>query len=240
MDGSRLREGLIAAINGRARGRAVADQLCAACVELLDVDGAALSVVHEGVLSRAFGSSGKVSTELIELQFALGEGPSVEVADLAVATTANLDGPEAHRWPTFAGEASQLGVRMLFILPVAVAGFPTGTLCLHRNRLEPFDGATVEGCFLAAELASMPLLDLLAIDLNASIDDDSSTAWDDMALLTRAEVYQAAGVLMAQLEVSPAEALVRLRGYAYTHGKTASQVAYAVLSDDLRLDDDRW
>ena len=238
MDSDRVREGLIASISGPRRGRAVADRLCTACVEQLGVDGAALSVLNDGSLSRPLGSSGPVSRQLIEAQFELGEGPCVDVAELSIATTADLHGPDAQRWPAFARAASLLGVRALFVLPVAVVGFPVGTLCLHKCGGVPFDSAATAGGFLAAELAAMPLLDLIAIDLNTPINDDTSSAWDDMAALSRAEVYQAAGVLMVQLDVTPAEALVRLRGYAFAHGRTTSEVAYDILEHDLRLDDD--
>ena len=229
---------MIASISGSGRGAAGADRLCDACVEWLHVDGAALSVVYDGSLSRALGSSGPVSRELIEMQFALGEGPCVDVADASLATTGFLFGPDAARWPAFARDASQLGVRVLFVLPVSVVGTAIGTLCLHRDRAEPFDAAATDSCFLAAELAAMPLLDLIAIDLNTPIDDDRSNAWEGLAALTRSEVYQAAGVLMVQLDLSPAEAMVRLRGHAFAYGKTPSEVAYDILEHDLHLDND--
>ncbi len=235
----RVREGLTAAISGLRRGRPVADRLCRACVELLDVDGAALSIVNDGAITRALGSSGPVSSELIELQFTLGEGPCLEaVLTSAPVMIADLNGPAARLWPTFAREAWQEGVRSVFALPVVVAGFPMATLLLYRRRTGDFDAADFQGCFLAAELAAMPLLDVIAIDLNAAIDDDTTTAWDDMATLTRSEVYQAAGMVVAQLDVSPAEALVRLRSYAFAHSMTTSEVAYEILDRRLRLGDD--
>lgn len=237
-DIDRIREGLIASIGSRRSPRAVADALCGACVTLLDVDGAVLTLVDDGAVSSALGSSGELSSRLIEMQFTLGEGPCLEVAGSATAMAIDLGSPHAQRWPAFAREASLLGVRAMFVLPVAVVGSPIGTLCLHRNRAEPFVGAVNEGCFLAAELAGMPLLDLIAIDLHAAAADDTSSAWKEIASLSRSEVYQAVGVLMVQLEMTPAEALVRLRGYAFAHGMTTSELAYDILEHrrDLRQD----
>jgi AmiR/NasT family two-component response regulator len=54
----------------------------------------------------------------------------------------------------------------------------------------------------------------------------------------RVEVYQAAGMLIAQLGVSASEALVRLRGYAFSHDMTASEVAFQILDRKLRLTTD--
>ena len=43
-----MRAELYAAINNAAPGRAAVDELCSACVALFDVDGAAVSTVHQG------------------------------------------------------------------------------------------------------------------------------------------------------------------------------------------------
>jgi len=62
-----------------------------------------------------------------------------------------------------------------------------------------------------AELAQMPLLDLLAEDLQAAVGDPGSDSWAELTTLSRAEVSQATGMLVAQLQVEPAVALVRRR-----------------------------
>ena len=78
---------------------------------------------------------------------------------------------------------------------------------------------------VAAELAGVPLLDLLDADLEAAASDPNSDAWAELNTLSRAEVSQATGMLVAQLGVEPAEALVRLRAYAYTTGRNVTDVA---------------
>jgi hypothetical protein len=55
-------------------------------------------------------------------------------------------------------------------------------------------------------------------------------------VLSRAEVSQATGMLVAQLEVEPAEALLRLRAHAYATGRAASEVARDILERRLRLE----
>lgn len=239
-DGDRVRAGLTAALDGVTGVRAVAERLCAACVELLDVDGAALSVIYEGTLSRSVGASSPLSSELDELQFTLGEGPCLESAAGSVPVLVpDLDDPEAQRWPAFAGAASRRGVRAVFALPVVLAGLPVGALDLYRKRPGELEGEQLTGGLLAAELAVLPLLDLMGLDMDAAVADNTSAAWAELAALTRTEVYQAVGMLIAQLDVSVAEALVRLRGYAFTHDMTASAVAFQILDHQLRLNDDR-
>jgi hypothetical protein len=46
-----------------------------------------------------------------------------------------------------------------------------------------------------------PLLDLLAEDLQAAVADPDRDSWAELNTLSRAEVSQAAGMLVAQLEV---------------------------------------
>jgi len=58
--------------------------------------------------------------------------------------------------------------------------------------------------------------------------------------MERVEVYQATGMIMETLDVSPAEALVRLRGYAFSHDMTASEVAWAVVQRRLIPDAADW
>ncbi len=111
----------------------------------------------------------------------------------------------------------------MFALPVTVAGFPVGVLCLCRRRPGPLLGSALAGGYLAAELAVLPVLDVLSIDMNAAAGDDRSTAWDELGSLMRSEVYQASGVLTAQLGVPPAEALVRLRAHAFAAGMTGQR-----------------
>jgi len=78
----------------------------------------------------------------------------------------------------------------------------------------------------------------LGIDLSAAVNDETSDAWAELGSLMRSEVYQAAGVLIAQLGIPPAEAMVRLRAHAYATGLTASDVAYQILDRSLHLGDD--
>jgi len=151
-DSDRMRQGLSVALQSAGRGREVADRLCAACVEMLGVDGAALSVMYDGALSRSFGASSPTSRELDELQFVLGQGPCLDsVSALAPALAGDLDARTGTRWPA------------VFPLPVAVASIQVGALDLYRNEPGDLSPAGLDGALIAAELAALPLLDLMGI-----------------------------------------------------------------------------
>jgi hypothetical protein len=92
------------------------------------------------------------------------------------------------------------------------------------------------GALVAAELAEMAFLDLLDADLQAAVTDPDSTAWADLNLLSHDEVGQATAMLVAQLHVTAAVALVRLRAHAYATGASATAVARDIIDHRLRLD----
>jgi len=94
------------------------------------------------------------------------------------------------------------------------------------------------GAIVAAELAGIPLLDVMDSDLQAAVNDPDSDAWAEFNALSRAEVSQATGMLVAQLDVEPAEALVRMRAHAYTTGRSATDVARDILDWRLKIDSD--
>jgi AmiR/NasT family two-component response regulator len=73
----------------------------------------------------------------------------------------------------------------------------------------------------------------MTADVDWRAAGESETVWDQLASLERVEVYQATGFLIGALDVTPAEALVRLRAYAIGQSRSISEVAYAVL--DKRL-----
>jgi AmiR/NasT family two-component response regulator len=82
----------------------------------------------------------------------------------------------------------------------------------------------------------LPLLDVLGEDVQAAVADPGSDAWTELNALSRAEVSQATGMLMAQLDIDAAAALVRLRAHAYASGRSATDVARDIIAHRLRLE----
>ncbi len=230
-----IREQLLSAVNGW-RGSEAADRLCEACVALLGVDAAAISLVFDGTNHGTLGSSDAHARMYDELQFILGEGPCLEsVSRRAPVLVLDLADPKDRRWPIYGPAMLDLKVRGVHAMPVVVAGEYVGALDLFRTRPGPLDAEQFSGAIAAAELASLPLLDLLDADLQAAAGDPESNAWAELNTLSRSEVSQATGMLVAQLEIEPAEALVRLRAHAYASGCSATEVARDIVDRRLRL-----
>jgi hypothetical protein len=232
-----IHDQLLAAVDGK-RGVDAADRLCEACVMLFDVDAAAISLVFDGANSGTLGSSGEPARKYDELQFILGEGPCLDsVARRAPVLVVDLADPGEGRWPVYGPAMLDLKVRGVYAMPVLVAGEYIGALDLFRAQPRRLDDDHFAGAIAAAELASLPLLDLLDTDMQGAFGDPDSNAWAELHALSRAEVSQATGMLVAQLGIEPAEALVRLRAHAYATGRSATDVARDILDRRLRLEE---
>jgi len=233
-----IHDQLLSAVDGR-RGVEAADRLCEACVLLFDVDAAAISLVFDGASSGTLGVSSAPARVYDELQFTLGEGPCLDsVTHHAPVLVADLADPEDPRWPIYGPAMLSHQIRGVFAMPVLVAGEYVGALDLFRFQPGLLKGEHFAGAIVAAELAGVPMLDLMDDDLLAAVNDPGSNAWVELHDLSRAEVSQATGMLVAQLGVEPAEALVRLRAHAYATGRSSTDVARDILDRRLKLEGD--
>jgi hypothetical protein len=235
-----LRARLGASLDGATTALGAADQLCRACVVLLDVDGAAVSLMYGGTSRGTFGSSGGMSRRLDEIQFTTAEGPCLDAVSQGFPVlVADLSAAAETRWPLFRAGATEAGIAAVFALPVTIATEAVGALDLFRRQNRPLTGQALMGGLWAAELAALPLLDLMdsAVDWNAIGQGD---VWEQLASLERVEVYQATGMLITALSITGTEALMLLRRHAVEHGLTASEVAWAIVRRRIDLDTHDW
>jgi hypothetical protein len=233
-----IHDQLLSAVDGR-RGVEAADRLCEACVALLDIDAAAISLIFDGANSGTLGSSSAHARTYDELQFTLGEGPCLDsVSHHAPVLVADLADPDDPRWPIYGPAMLSHQIRGVFAMPVLVAGEYVGAMDFFCAQPGLLKGEDFAYAVVAAELAGVPMLDLMDADLQSAVNDPGSNAWAELHDLSRAEVSQATGMLVAQLGVEPAEALVRLRAHAYATGRSSTDVARDILDRRLRLEAD--
>jgi hypothetical protein len=231
-----IEEQLLAAM-GERRGVGAADRLCEACVVLLDVDAAAMSLVFDGANIGTLGASGAAARMYDEAQFTYGEGPCLDaVAHQAPVSVVDLADPAENRWLAYGPAMLTHHIRGVHAMPIIVAGEYVGALDLFQAAPTMLDVEQVAGAVAAAELAQMPMLDLLDQNLHEAGSRPGSDAWKELNALTRAEVSQATGMVMAQLKIGAPAALVRLRAHAYATGRSATEVARDILERRLRLE----
>lgn len=222
---------------GEHRGAAAANRLCEACVTLLDIDAAAISLVFDGANIGTLGASGPAARKLDEEQFTHGEGPCLDaVAQRAAVAVVDLADPAESRWPAYGPAMLAHQVRGVYAMPIMVAGQYIGAVDLFQTKPLLLAAEQVAGAVAVAELAQIPMLDLLDQNLDDAAATPGSDAWNELTSLTRAEVSQATGMLMAQLDITAPAALVRLRAHAYATGRSATEVARDILERRLRLE----
>lgn len=229
---------LLAAMGDR-RGVGAADRLCIACVEVLGLDAAAISLVVDGANIGTLGASGTAARMYDEAQFTHGEGPCLDAVALGAPVRAkDLADPGEVRWPGYGSAMLAHRIRGVYAMPILVAGECVGAFDVFQAEAAELTVDQIMGVVEAAELAQIPVLDLLQGDWSEEVSKPGSDAWQELHTLTRAEVGQATGMLMAQLHLTASEALVRLRAHAYAIGRSATEVARDIVERRLRLDAD--
>ena len=217
----------------RETARAKAARLCAACVELLGVTGAGITIMGGDQAGRICVSDDKVAA-LEDLQYTTGQGPCRDAFDSGVSVHApRLDIDAASLWPPFVTLAKQSGFGAVFAYPLITAGAKVGVLTLYQQ---------VEGDLTALQQDdSIALADVLT-ETVLSLQDDAPTGvlapgLDD-AVQYRAEIYQASGMTAVQLGVPAAEALLRIRAHSFANDQTVAETASHIVARRLRLPSD--
>jgi hypothetical protein len=179
-------------------------------------------------------AASSVTSELVEeLQFTLGEGPCLQafatrtpvlVPDLGKAATTS--------WAGYAPAAYGHGVRAVFAFPLQIGTARLGALDVYREYVGALSSWSAARALSYADVAMQTMLDA----------QQNDTALGGLGRPDNAdfnfEVYQAQGMVKVQLGVSAAQALVRLRAYAYLHDRRLLDVARDVIARRLVLEPD--
>jgi hypothetical protein len=193
------------------------------------VTGVSVAVLLGPIHSQTMCATDGVAARIDELQFDLGEGPGWAAvhSGLPVLITDLHGGPDG-RWPLFDNTVREIPVRGLFVFPLSVGATRIGVLTLYRSAPGPLTPAAVDTASTLAraippELARR-ILTPDPIDLVNSADPND-----------RSGIYQATGVVMAQLDVTAETAFARIQAHAFTTGTTMAQTAAAVMTRHLQL-----
>ncbi|MGW2642968.1 GAF and ANTAR domain-containing protein [Streptomyces sp. NPDC001348] len=229
-------QALAAAVRGAAPEE-LPRRLCAAAVELLPVAGASVSLRSEG-LPVLVGASDDRAAGMAEMQATLGEGPCVCAAETIAPVFADdlTGGPAVARWPVYAQQATAVGVRAAYSLPLGDTTVCVGTLDLYGTSPGELAGPDLHTARLLVNALTTALTSLLRDDAETGRPDP---VWLGGLTAEHSAIQQAIGMIMAQLGVDAGEALARLRGHAFARGRTALEVAHDVIGHHTRFDGDR-
>lgn len=199
------------------------------CADALGADAVTISLltVDGNTELTWYDTTDQLGVPLEDLQFTLGEGPTRDAAGtgLPVFLTDLAELP-ADRWPEFLPAALDLGARAIVAVPLQLGRIRIGAFTLYRAAAGPLDEVQLGDLMLLVDAATLMLIDTPARD-----------PWHDLATLHRAEVHQATGIVSVMLDIPLAQALLRLRAYAYRHDRPILDTARDVVAHRLRLAD---
>ena len=209
-------------------------RLCGVCVDVLEVAGAGVTLMSR-INSGPVCSSNERTGLLENLQFSLGEGPCQDAHTSGQPVfEPDLQHMRANRWPNYTTPALAIGASGVFAFPLRSGNGRIGVLTLYQDRPGALSDEQTSDSLLMADILAETILTLQARNTSEVLSIDLI---DDTA--HRAEVHQATGIVAVQLGVDVAEALVRVRAYAYAHDRQVAAVAADIVARRLQLISDR-
>lgn len=206
-------------------------RLCQVCAEVTGMSGGGLMLMSGDIPRGSVCATDRVSALMEELQYSLGEGPCVDAykTDRPVLEP-DLAHPAKQRWIAFAPPAVEAGARAVFGFPLQLGGVRLGALNVYRSETGSMTDDQHADALVLASIAAQAVLVMqanappgqLAAELEASAD-------------FQMVVHQASGMIAAQLDVSVAHALIRLRAYAFGNDRPLRLVADDVVARKVRF-----
>lgn len=206
--------------------------LAEACVEILPIAGAGISVQQES-LRIPLGASDDVARRAERLQTTLGEGPCLAAAGTPLPLAASLD-TMASTWPVFHQEfVAQTPYRSACSVPLLPdRGRRLGALDLYLTTpeaMEPqllFSLSASVGSTVAAILSGAPVAE--------GLDGSTMPTWLNAApVQERMRVWAAVGILLARSDLDNTDALSLLRAFAFGRGLSLDEVAAELTRSEL-------
>ena len=208
------------------------DGVCGACAEALSMTGAGIALLTGGAQRTSLGASDEAAETIEEAHFTLGEGPGVDAGRLGIPVhEPDLATTGQTRWPIFAASALDAGVAAISAIPLRVGAKRIGTMNLYRDQPGPLSPPQLADALAVANLIAQAVL---ALQAHAPTETLAPRLAD---VPFRAVVHQATGMISAQLDIGVADALIRLRSYAFAQDRPIDEIAALVVAGTLRFDD---
>lgn len=204
-------------------------QLTDHVVEVLDIDGAGVSLTHDDEGLTFVTATDAAIAAVEEAQVALDEGPSHEAFHTGEVVTVD-DLADDDRWPIYRDAVVPKDVRGAAGIPMPVADQRIGVLNLYRRTRGPWAQRDLDVAQLLADMASGYIL-------NATQLAESHTLAKQLqhALNSRIVIEQAKGVLAERNDITVHEAFEAMRTHARRSGTRIHRVSEQVIDGSLQL-----
>lgn len=207
------------------------DRLCNVCRDVTATSGVGIMLRYGNVTRGSLGMTDAVSSLIEELQFMLGEGPCIDAYDLEVPIAEPDLTDATSRWLGFTPPVLKAGVRALFAFPLRVGAVRIGSLDLYRDHSGALSDDQHADALIMADVVSQAVL-----TMQAEAPLGELAAQLEAVMRPQNVVYQAVGMVSAQLGVSVDESLIRLKAHAFANDRLLTELAQDVLARRLRFD----
>ncbi|NEN05148.1 GAF and ANTAR domain-containing protein [Diaminobutyricibacter tongyongensis] len=201
---------------------------CAPFLSVIPVTGAAISTIGSLVAPETLCATDAAAARLDEVQFDLGEGPCWEalatgrpVLERDIRTSAR------GAWPAFTEAIRDLPVCGMFAFPLTIGRMNVGVIDLYSEEPTELHDGHQRDAEALADIAARQILRELVM---RSGDDEAEEPGGEFS---RRVVHQATGMVLAQLNVTPDDALMILRAHAFASGRSVRAVADDVVARRL-------
>lgn len=196
-------------------------RLCRAAVGYVGAEGGALTMTFAGETSMVVATTGSTARSVESLQSIVGDGPEEDARRTRRPARLTVE-PGSARQTVELDSAIERAVG-----PLEVVAYP---MVVRDTVVGTFTALYAEGTGTGrSEEDVLVLASLLGAGILAGVEDPTSLpAWP-----ARARLHQATGMVVAQLRISPFDALTLVRAHAYADDTDVDEVATALL--DRRL-----
>jgi hypothetical protein len=227
-----MAERFLAAVIDRSGDQApTLELICQVCCDLLPITFASVVLMGTEGVEGITGASDPLAAAIQNEEFTLGEGPATEVRRQGQPVLVSDLGDATSDWPQFVPAVAGLGVGAIYAIPLRIGAVDLGVLVLGSATPRALAGEELGDSLVLADLIGR-----LVLDLQAGVASES-LAWALDATDSRTVVHQATGMIAAQLNVSVAEALIRLRANAFATDRPIDQVATEVVAGQRRFEE---
>ena len=201
------------------------ERLCHSAKLQLELAGSAMNLMSAGGADGVVASTDAWSRELAELEFTVGEGPAIEAfTTRRPVLVPDLKASSQDRWPGYTSAALDAHLAAVFAFPLHIGAVGFGVLELYADEPGSLDPDQTARASTYAQIGTETLLDGDSTTVDGHLVPSLASALD-----YRAEIAQAQGMVMVDLDVSLSEALVRLRAHAFTHDEPLISLARRVI-----------
>jgi hypothetical protein len=197
-------------------------RLCRAFTTVASADGGAISLGFMTSERTVLCVTDDLVSLLEDVQDTLREGPSLDALRTARPVVSSSWDEQMSRWPALMRSAPPaVASTLLYAFPMLPERTLVGVVSLHVRRPHPLARPVDDLAFLADVVGA-------AIVGGSPEGDGDQVLWSE-----RDKISQATGMIVAQLGLSPMDALAVLRAHAFAHEASVAEVSRTVLAREL-------